>query len=141
MQYQELTTDNRKLEEIASSDDQDPDKIMSAIDKEINAIKFISFGKVKVREKERKQGNLENLIEKKNELVKKSNNSNSDIQCIEELDQQISKALQTKQKEEVEKELSSLYNIKERRGRSAVVFALKEKIIGGDKSSRSGQVF
>ena len=127
-QYQELTTNNMKLEEIAFSEDKDPDKIMSAIDKEMNAIKFISFGKVKVREKEIKRGNLEKLIQKKDEILKKENNSSADITlCIEELDQQISKELQIKQKEEVEKELASLYNIKETRGRSAAIFALKGK--------------
>ena len=49
--YNELTSNNSKLEEIARSNEEDPNVIMNSIEKELNSVKFIAFGKVKVREK------------------------------------------------------------------------------------------
>ena len=50
--YQALTENNAKLEQIAEDTVEDnPDKIMAAIDKEIDRVKFVAFGKVKVKSK------------------------------------------------------------------------------------------
>ena len=131
--YLELTTDNKKLEEIASSDTKDPEIVMNSIDKEMNSVKFIAFGKVKVREREIRKGNLEKLIAQKDILLKNSTNNSVGTPNIDELDEEICKELQIKQKEEVEKELSNLYNVKKRKGKSAAIFSLKEKIVGKKK--------
>ena len=47
--YRMMTGDNPILDEVANDASKDPDKMMKTIDKELNRIKHVSFGKVKFR--------------------------------------------------------------------------------------------
>ena len=65
--YKKLTEENPKLEEVAKDTSNDPDQMMNKLDKELNRIKYISFGKVKIRQKPKCNKELENL---QNEKIK-----------------------------------------------------------------------
>ena len=49
--YKRLTDENTKFDEVAKDTSEEPDLMMKKIDKELNRIKYISFGKVKIRQK------------------------------------------------------------------------------------------
>ena len=58
--YKDLTENNAKLMEVAEDIiTNDPDKMMKTIDTELNKVKFVSFGKVKVRQKKKSLDILE----------------------------------------------------------------------------------
>ena len=57
--YKELTENNSKFDEIASSDCSDPNLLAKKMEKELTLIKYESFGKVQIKKK-------------KNGLMKKS---------------------------------------------------------------------
>ena len=106
---------------------------MKDIERELNAVKFIAFGKVKVKENRKNNDNFEKLLAKKSELMQKTDNNANRTQELEMLDEQLCKELQVKQKVEVEKELNKLYELKTKKGKSAAIFELKEKIVGQRK--------
>ena len=129
--YKELTTNNVKLDRIASECSNDPDIIMNSIVAELNRIKYIAFGKVKVRKKiDNKLDELDELIAKKAKLYVEDSKSK-----MSDLEEKISKELQKKQKQNIENEISNLKSIRESKGKSASVFRLKEKIVGKKKAS------
>ena len=53
--YKDLTTNNVRFEQIASSPSTDPDELMRKISRELEAVKYKSFGKVKVKNKMKKR--------------------------------------------------------------------------------------
>ena len=58
--YKEMTEDNPKLEEVGRDSSNDADKMMNIINKELNRIKYIAFGKVKTSKKLKSNKELEN---------------------------------------------------------------------------------
>merc|ERR1711954_34867 len=88
-QYRDLTTNNRKLDSIASSQTEDPDEILHDIEKELNSVKYKAFGKVKVKKKKPKTS-LEHLMdEKKLVLLNSSGITAREDSRIDEIDAQI----------------------------------------------------
>ena len=59
--YTALTEENIKLDEVANDSSKDPNYMMTKISKELNRIKFVSFGKVKNRQKPKGNMKLEQL--------------------------------------------------------------------------------
>ena len=49
--YKNFTEENIKLDEVAVDCSEDPNHMMTKINKELNRIKYLSFGKVKNRQK------------------------------------------------------------------------------------------
>ena len=112
---------------------------MKKIDRELKAVKFKAFGKVKFKKKENKK--LEMLLKEKDILVKERKQEDDDSDNkIKELDEKICTEIQTKQLEEREKKLENLKTTKEKKGSAAAVFKLKESIIGKKKSSNEANV-
>ena len=128
--FKELTSNNVKLENIANDPTEDSDIIMKVIEKEIDAIKYKAFGKVKVRER-KSDKLLEDLMVEKESLIRNKNGNNS--QDSEEIDKRICEELKNKQKRNVERELQRLQIKKEKKGNAAVVFDLKGQITGKKK--------
>ena len=100
---------------------------MRIIEKEMDSVKHKAFGKVKVRES-KEDCALQKLIREKEQLVKRNENT-------EEIDERICFALNLKQKNETEKELNKLQEVKMKKGNNAAVFNLREKILGNKKNS------
>ena len=66
--YKELTDGNEALDDAASAN-MESDKLMKKIDKELTAVKFKAFGKVKVKKKGAVDKNLLNLQNERNNLL------------------------------------------------------------------------
>ena len=128
--YEELTANNTKLDQISEDSTEDVNVIMNVIESEVNATKFKAFGKVKVRNK-KTDGKLEKLLKEKDSLLKGKNYV--DEASTKEIDNNICEELKQRQKKSFEKELKHLRDTKERKGNSAVIFGLKDKIIGKKK--------
>ena len=127
--FHELTTNNKKLDSIANDPTNDANVIMKIIEKELKVIQFEAFGKVKVK-RGRKGGKLEELMKKKEKLL-----NDKDTAQIVEVDHEIIEHLRRKEKNNYEKEIENLNALKEKKGRSAVVFNLKDRIVGNKKDS------
>ena len=130
--YKELTTNNPKLERLANSNIEDPDVLMKTIDSELNRIKYIAFGKVKIKDNSEKVGSreLENLIADRDDALsarKEDQDDNADK--IVELEKKISKELKHKQKVDLNRELDRLKSIKESKGKTATIYSFREKIL------------
>ena len=132
--YKELTTNNMKLDRVATDSIENPDIIMSIIERELNDVKHKAFGKVKVK-KRREVDELKYILEEKDNLIK-NKNSNANFQVeLEVIDDKISKAMKDKQKREYEKAIENVKSIKSRKGVAGAVFNVKDKIIGRKKDS------
>ena len=70
--YKMLTEENTKFNEVAEDVHSDPDELMTKISKELNRVKYVSFGKVKIRQKPKVNKVIEQLQEEK-------------IKCFEDL--------------------------------------------------------
>ena len=71
---------------------------------------------------------------------KLSLNTDSDNHEIMKIDEEIAKRLLSNQTQRLEKELTDIKNIKARKGKSAAIFKLKDKIIGSKKPAQEAIV-
>ena len=106
--YKKLTPNNRVLDEIASSVDSEPENVMKKLDQELKKIKFEAFGKVKVRLLSKSDKELAELHRKKASLL--SDNANESE--IETVDGDIADVLLSKQREEFQKEIGDMIEVK-----------------------------
>ena len=123
--FKDLTTNNEKLEQIANSPSTDPDELMRKISRELDAVRYKAFGRVKVKTKT-EEDKLSKLLKEKEELIDRN-------ECIDEVDERICDEIQEKQRSEMSKELDKLYDLKRNKGNAAAVFELKEKVLGKKK--------
>ena len=120
-----MTNGNIRLEQVINDDSDDPKKLMTKIDKEVESVKFKAFGKIK--EKSNLKVNME-LVALHQEKVR-----------ISEVNLEIPRILETilmllillkKQKEVFEKELLDLKEMKQKKGKAAAIYRTKDKIVG-----------
>ena len=136
-----MTDENTKFDEVAKDTSEEPDMMMKKIDKELNRIKYISFGKVKIRQKPKGNKELENLQLQKVKCFEDYMNDTTDMdEKVKVIDNNIAKNLLQQQRKNVEKELISMKEIQKNKGRSALVFKLKEKVVGAKKVSQEATV-
>ena len=138
--YKDLTENNEKFNEVARDCiEDDPNQLMKVIDKELNRIKFKAFGKVKIKLKPKADKILAELQEQK---IKHFEDKNSvpDYEKIKEVDSKIAAHLLTEQRIQFEKELSSLKDIKHSKGKSALIFKVKDKVVGKKKVGQEATV-
>lgn len=116
-------------------DSKDPSALMGEMDKELTKVKFKSFGKVTVRNDLKTTKELKSLQKKKIELLdnKTNNGQDEDINVLEE---KITDEVLSNQRKKLEKEIEELRNMKSKKGKSAVIFHLKDKIVGKKKVSQ-----
>ena len=135
--YKELTEDNCKLMDVAEDISGDPTHMMKKIDKELNRIKFIAFGKVKVGQKPKINRELEELQKEK---IKCFENILDDEELLNEkvdkIDKDIASNLLSQERINFEKELKSMKDLKEKKGKCALIFNLKEKVVGPKKAGQ-----
>ena len=135
--YKMLTEKNEKLEEAAVVN-ADPTEAMKAIDAELNKVKFKAFGKVKIRNQPKGNKELQKLFKKKSELIIK-NDGNTEEELMK-IDQLMTENLLLEQRTNLDKELESLKDMKRKKGKSASIFALKNKIVGKKKLEQEATI-
>ena len=125
--YKELTDGNAILDKLARDETDDTDKMMGIIDKELTKIKFKTFGKVKEKSSIKIDKEVKELESKKKELFR--NNEDTEDK-VRDIDSKLATTLLKKQREAFEKEMNHLRDLKGTKGNAALVFKLREKIVG-----------
>ena len=134
--YKELTDSNDDLEKLVEEDISEPSKFNHKFEKIVNKIKFKSFGKVTFTNRCKSDKSLESLYDEKRKVISDPDN---DVK-IALVETKISAVLIEKQRNEYEKKLKDLNQLKETKGRSAASFNLKAKILGEKKESQEAVV-
>ena len=130
--YKDLTTENEKLVDlIEEAENFDSDKLMNKIVTTMNKVKFQCFGKVKISNQAKRDKELEELYNIKSKAVMENN----ELEIIN-IDKKISEELVERQRNEFEKKLAYLNDLKKEKGSSAALYNLKEKILGSKKCSQ-----
>ena len=129
--YSEMTKYNPILKDIAEDDFEDSNKLMTQIDKELDSIRFKSFGKTKEKSNLKISKEVEALQKEKVELCNRNeDNPNIVREKLKEIYENMSALLLQKQRENFEKELKDIREMRKSKGKAAAVFNLKEKIVG-----------
>ena len=74
---------------------------------------------------------LDALLREKQSAFKESDKNQEEK--INELDRRICKVLESRQKENIQRELQHFQNLKERKGNAAAIFHLKDELVGKKK--------
>ena len=135
-EYKKLTEDNVKLNEAAEDASSDPDHIMNKISKELNRIKHVSFGKVKLSRKPKENKLLEQLQMDKIKCYEEINDESERDEKVDIIDKEIAANLLTQQRINFEKEIQSMKELRMKKGRSAAIFGLKNKVVGPKKTEQ-----
>ena len=80
--YTKLTDNNNKLMDIVQNNVDDPETILKVFNKEMNKIKYKSFGKVTVSSKSKHDKRLE-LLQQEKQAVSNSGENQKDIESID----------------------------------------------------------
>ena len=124
--YKKLTEKNSRLDQIATGNEKDPEVLMKSIDRELNSVKFRAFGKVKVK-KPKTDEVLDSHFLEKERILKNPDYSESKLRII---DEKIVEELQTIKMKSINDELEKLHSVKERIGKAAAIFGIKDKLLG-----------
>ena len=110
IKFKELTTDNKVLDDIANGNSEDVEDISYKIEREINNIKYMSFGKMKQSSGVKRNKKLEMLQDQRKSLMKSGELEKA--KCIEN---QIHDELEKEQKRSIHRELDRIENVKKRK--------------------------
>ena len=134
-EFKALTTANAILDEVSNEVNGDPDDMMIRIENEMNKVKFKAFGKVKIRNKNKSNKILTDLQNQKINCYEKMTNTIArDIQ-IEEIDKKLAETLLSDQRNNFEKEICAMKDLQKSKGKTALIFDLKNKVVGSKKTA------
>ena len=127
--YNELTSCNEVLDEVADTFTGKPETLSKIIEKELEMIKYKSFGKVKFKKRCVEDEKLSELQARKCSLLAEEN---TEVNTIKRqlIDEEIASALMTKQSNALQQKVSLLHDIKAKKGKMAALFKLKEGVVG-----------
>ena len=134
--YKMLTQNNHKLEDATKEED-DPTEAMNLIDKEMNGAKYKAFGKIKFRNSVKANKEVMNLQKKKSDICAVNDLPNEEL---EELEKEIAENLLQEQRKNLEREFNNLKEIGSRKGKSASIFDLKNKVVGKKKMEQEATI-
>ena len=100
---------------------------MNELEKELEKVKFRSFGIVSYSNRVDSYHTLQKLEKDKHETIR---NGNYDVKKLKMLDDEITSEVLTIQKEHLEKQFKTFESIKNNKGIAAATFKLKESVIG-----------
>ena len=124
--YKDISENNMDFEHIIENSEQmSSNEMMEKIEKVSTKLRFQCFGKVKNTRRLECDKELDNLYKEKIE-------SRSDVEASL-VDSKIADTLLKRQREEYEKKLQYLKDIKKEKGKSTAIFKLKEKVLGSKK--------
>ena len=126
------TDNNPQLLKVASSQEADTNIVFDIIEKEMTRVKFACFGKVKVYSKNKNQLKLENIQHEKQNTAKELTGDAKDTR-LASLFIKEAELLKEIQRDKISKELNALKNLKERKGKSAAIFKVKDTLLGKKK--------
>ena len=135
--YKMLTENNKNIEDAVTKND-DPTVAMKAFDKELNKVKFKSFGRVKYRNGVKTNKELQELQIRKNDCI--LNSEGKDDEELESIEKKIAENLLSEQRKNLEKELKLMNELKSKKGKSASIFAIKDKVIGKKKMEQEATI-
>ena len=136
-EYYALTESNEKLVSLANNCIDNPTKLMNDIETELTKVKFKAFGKVTVRSRPKDDKVLNELQNEKEELVLKGEIGKD---ALARIDKTINAQIMKIQSESFENEINRLRNMSLIKGRSAMIFKLKEDILGKKVASQESIV-
>ena len=135
--FKAMTENNEKLEN-AAIENEDTTKAMKVIGDELTKVKFKAFGKVKVSNTAKANEELEKLQKKKCVAIM---DNKSDLEDeLEKIDIKMAENLLCEQRNFFEKEIKHLKDLKYRKGKSASIFSLKNKVVGAKKVEQEATV-
>ena len=114
------------------NEDNDSNKIIKAIKKELYSIKHRSFGKVKYCECSNKTNKLDDLYARKSACTNSYD--------VESVDKEIPNELKKVRKENFEKKINSIVNVKKKKGNCAAIFQLKEDVVGSKSTPNEATI-
>ena len=126
--YKENTETNEKLMKIAERKFSDPESMAEAIDKELNNVKYICFGKAKVFSKSKDQRQLDKLQSEKINIVNRMPDEPT-VEEMKRINDEMANILREMQNKQLEYDINDLQKIKQYRGKSASIFKLREKLL------------
>ena len=137
--FKKKTEVNEKFRKIVETDQRDPTIMMNDIDKELNKVKFKAFGKVTVRNELKTTKEMKKVQSEKKELLTNNNADDREIK-IKVLEDKITDQVITNQRKKLEKELCLLKDKHKKKGKSAAIFHLKDKVVGKKKAVQEATV-
>ena len=137
--YKEITNDDSKLATIGQEVIEDATRAMKKVDKELEKCKFQAFGKVSVRKTPLVDKHIDSLFQKKSKLLENEESTERDSK-VKELENEIASKLVGKQRENLEKEIAALKDVRNKKGKAAAVFNLKERVLGSTKAKQEAAV-
>ena len=103
--YESLTNKNRKFKEIIK-DMSDPDMVNDEISKEIKQIKFKSFGKVRPSKKHKKDTEIKQLEDEKENIISRQDIGEDEKETkLQQLNNKLVESLKVSQKQEMSREM------------------------------------
>ena len=132
--YKQRTENNERLYKVVESNEEDPEKVLKCIEKELTSVKFASFGKVKHSSKSKEQKKLDTLQTEKIKVSDEEQVNKNEI--IESIDKEMTSVLKSIENKKFEKDINQLESIKKSKGRAAATFSLKKMIVGKKKILR-----
>ena len=121
------------MDNIGEEAIEDATATMKKVSKELDKCKFVGFGKVSVKDTPLVNKEIDDLFKKKSLLMQKEESQETNVK-VKNIENEIATKLVTTQREKLEKEISALKDMKNKKGKSAVVFNLKGKVLGSKKS-------
>ena len=92
--YKDITENNKELERAMNIDSEDPEIIWKIIDKQMTKAKFASFGKVKIKSKDKNNKELESLQHHKIQIANNQEDREKETK-LDKIDKQMANVLST----------------------------------------------
>ena len=121
--YYNKTDKNEKLDEAAESKSNAPNELSKTIIKEMSSIKYSCFGKVAFNRVTKEEKHLQKTQKEKIAMVENGGD-------VENVDKKLAPALLEVNKVNFERESKALRTIYTKKGKSAAVLNLKDRIFG-----------
>ena len=106
--YKELTDDNKKLTDVAQNEVASSEVLMKNIDKELEHVKYKSFGKVRESGSVKYDKEVKILQDQKSHLLQREKGNHAIDSEVQEVENKIASVMMTKQRESFEKEMTEL---------------------------------
>ena len=126
--YTQATQCNERFRAIAVAESEDTTAIMKSIHKELDSVKFKSFGKVKLGKSAKVSDEVKNLNKEKTSALKLDNKDK-----LIEINEKLTEHFLKEQRENLETGIKSLKEVWKNKGKSASIFKLKESVVGPKK--------
>ena len=115
---------------------------MKKVDKELERLKFIAFGKVKEKSNSNGCKELVALQKEKEDIFRTCPEGSEDLvdEAIKEVDEKMASIIFEKQRIAFEAELDSICKLKTSKGKAAAVFSIKDRIVGSKSAGQEATI-